>query len=132
MFAQSNSFSDNLLVVLQAFLKIYLSIGVREGHSIWEGCKLFLYRCPSIRETLREHPTLTLLAELTRVFRFLLLLDNIFYSSLNACNSLVGLVSALGAALVKARLPWVLGAVRKFLGSSSTNMMKSLFPWVFF
>ena len=94
---------------------------------------MFLYRCPSIRETLREHSTLTLLTELTRAFRFLLLLDdNIFYSSLNACNSLVGLVSALGAALVKARLPWVLGAARKVLGSSSTNMMKSLFPWVFF
>ena len=93
---------------------------------------MFLYRFPGIRETLREHSTLTLLAELTHVPRFLLLLDNMFYSSLNACNSLVGLVSALGAALVKARLPWVVGAARKVLGSSSTNMVKSLFLWVFF
>ena len=96
-----------------------------------EGCKLLLYIYPGIQETHREHSTLTLLAELTDVPRFLLLLDNIFYSSLNACNSPAGLVSALGAALVKVRLPWVLGAARKVLGSSSTNMMKSLFLRVF-
>ena len=72
----------------------------------------------------------TLLAELTYVPKSLLLLDNIFYSSLNACNSLAGLVSALGAALVKVRLPWVLGAAQKVVGRSSTNMMKSLFLWV--
>ena len=74
----------------------------------------------------------TLLAELTHVPKFLLLLDNMFYSSLNACNSPAGLVSALGAALAKARLPWVVGVARKVLGPSSTNMMKSLFLWVFF